>query len=141
MLERFLPPVDQNAVDERIAAYVRKLLAGFQQSSQAKTKLWKSIFKAIDDASKGEDNKWFRTLIADIDSDKVNAAADAESEKVFKKLEQSSALFIRNIQQFSKRMNNRREAVRERVRNAIRHLPNVNFIMLYLFSMNYLLFF
>ncbi|CAF4344706.1 unnamed protein product, partial [Rotaria magnacalcarata] len=38
----------------------------------------KTIFKAIDDASKGDDNKWFRVLVA--------AAADAELTKVFKKI-------------------------------------------------------
>ncbi|CAF4361600.1 unnamed protein product, partial [Rotaria magnacalcarata] len=42
--------------------------------------------KAIDDASKGDDNKWFRVLVADIDSNAVAAAADAELTKVFKKL-------------------------------------------------------
>ncbi|CAF4572698.1 unnamed protein product, partial [Rotaria magnacalcarata] len=35
----------------------------------------------------------------------------------------SSKLLISNIQQISQRMNQRRESIRERVQNAIRHLP------------------
>ncbi|CAF5182088.1 unnamed protein product, partial [Rotaria magnacalcarata] len=34
----------------------------------------KSIDETIDDASKGDDNKWFRVLVADIDSNAVAAA-------------------------------------------------------------------
>ncbi|CAF4906935.1 unnamed protein product, partial [Rotaria magnacalcarata] len=71
--------------------------------------------KAIDDASKGDDNKWFRVLVADIDSNAVAAAADAELTKVFKKLGDSSKLLISNMQQISRRINQRRESIRERV--------------------------
>lgn len=98
---------------------------GFEQASKRNTEQWKSIFKAIDDASKGDDNKWFRTLVADIDSNAFGAAADAETAKVIKKLGDSSKLFISNIQQISRGMTKRQEAIRERVRNAIRHLPKV----------------
>ncbi|CAF5008514.1 unnamed protein product, partial [Rotaria magnacalcarata] len=41
-----------------------------QKISKRNSEQWKTIFKAIDDASKGDDNKWFRVLVA--------AAADAE---------------------------------------------------------------
>ncbi|CAF4307085.1 unnamed protein product, partial [Rotaria magnacalcarata] len=67
------------------------------------------------DASKGDDNKWFRVLVADIDSNAVAAAADAELTKVFKKLGDSSKLLISNMQQISRRINQRRESIRERV--------------------------
>jgi hypothetical protein len=87
----------------------------------------KAIFKAIDDATKGEDNKWFRILVADIDSNAFATAADAESTKVFKKLADSSKLFISNLQQISRGITKRREAIRERVKNAIRHIPKVCF--------------
>ena len=125
LLERFLPKVDQSNIDKRIADYVGKLLAAFEQFSKRNTEQWKAIFKAIDTASQGADNKWFRTLVADIDSDAVAAAADAESAKLFKKLGDSSKLLISNIQQFSRGITKRREAVRERVKNAIRHIPKV----------------
>ncbi len=125
LLDRLLPKIDQSNVDKRIVDYIGKLLAGFEQVSKRNTEQWKGIFKAIDDASKGDENKWFRTLVADIDSDAFAKAADAESTKVFKKLHDSSKLFISNIQQFSRRITKRREAIRERVKNAIRHLPKV----------------
>ena len=108
------------------ASDVGKLVAAFEQVSKRNTEQWKGIFKAIDDASKGEDNKWFRTLVADVDSQAFGAAADAEATKVFSKLRDSSRLLINNIQQFSRGMTKRREAVRERVKNAIRHIPKVN---------------
>ncbi|CAF3221829.1 unnamed protein product [Rotaria sp. Silwood2] len=135
ILDRVLPKVDQADIDKRIANYVGKLLAAFEQISKRNTEQWKAIFKAIDDASKGEENKWFRTLVADIDSAAFAAAADAESAKVFKKLGDSSKLFIGNIQQLSRRITKRREAIRERVKNAIRHIPkafvnNTNFELL-----------
>lgn len=125
LLDRFLPKVDQANIDKRIADYVGKLVAGFEQSSKQNTAQWKAIFKAIDDASKGEENKWFRTLVADIDSAAFATAADAETAKVAKKLGDSSKLLISNIQQISRRITKRQEAIRERVRNAIRHIPKV----------------
>ncbi len=126
LLDRLLPKIDQSNVDKRIADYVGKLLAAFEQFSKRNTEQWKTIFRAIDDASKGEENKWFRTLVADIDSNAFATAADAEQTKVFKKLGDSSKLFISNIQQFSRRITKRREAIRERVKNAIRHIPKVD---------------
>jgi hypothetical protein len=126
LLDRLLPKVDQSNIDKRIADYVGKLVAGFEQVSKRNTEQWKGIFKAIDDASKGDDNKWFRTLVADIDSQAFGTAADAETTKVSGKLRDSSRLLISNIQQFSRRITKRREAVRERVKNAIRHIPKVN---------------
>jgi hypothetical protein len=126
VLDRLLPKIDQSTVDKRIADYVAKLLAGFERGSKQNTEQMKAIFKAIDDASKGEDNKWFRTLVADIDSTAFATAADAESTKVFKKLGESSKLFISNIQQLSRGITKRREGIRERVKNAIRHLPKVD---------------
>jgi len=125
ILDRLLPKIDQSNVDKRIADYVGKLIAGFEQISKRNTEQWKAVFKAIDDASKGEDNKWFRILVADIDSNAFATAADTESAKVFKKLGDSSKLFISNIQQISRRITKRREAIRERVKNAIRHIPKV----------------
>ncbi len=125
VLDRLLPKVEQSNIDKRIADYVGKLVAAFEQSSKQSTAQWKAIFKAIDDASKGEENKWFRTLVADIDSKAFATAADAESTKVFKKLGDSSKLLISNIQQISRRITKRQEAIRERVKNAIRHVPNV----------------
>lgn len=127
LLDRLLPKIDQSNVDKRIADYVGKLVAAFEQVSKRNTEQWKAVFKAIDDASKGEENKWFRTLVADIDSTAFATAADAESAKVFKKLGDSSKLLINNIQQISRRMTKRREAIRERVKNAIRHIPKVCF--------------
>ena len=125
LLERFVPKVDQANIDKRIADYVGKIVAGFEQSSKQNTAQWKAIFKAIDDASKGEENKWFRTLVADIDSTAFATAADAETAKVFKKLGDSSKLLISNIQQLSRRITKQQEGIRERVRNAIRHIPKV----------------
>ncbi|CAF1498906.1 unnamed protein product [Rotaria sp. Silwood1] len=135
VLDRLLPKVDQAEIDQRIVNYVGKLLAAYEQMSKRSTEQWKAIFRAIDDASKGEDNKWFRTLVADIDSAALSAAVDAESAKVLKKLSDSSKLFIGNIQQISRRITKRREAIRERVKNAIRHIPkayinNTNFELL-----------
>ncbi|CAF0741101.1 unnamed protein product [Adineta steineri] len=134
-LDRFLPKVDQADVDKRIANYIGKLLATFEQYSKRKTEQWKAVFKAIDNASKGAENKWFRILVADIDSDAFAKAADAETDKVIKKLGDSSKLFISNLQHLSKRITKRREAIRERVKNAIRHIPkayinNTNFEVL-----------
>ena len=125
LVERLFPTVDQAAIDKRIANYVNKLLGAFQQFSKRNTEQWKAIFKAIDDASKGEQNKWFRTLVADIDSADFAAKADAESTKMFQKLEASSKLFINNIQQFSHRITKQQKNIRERVKNAIRHIPKV----------------
>ncbi|CAF1034217.1 unnamed protein product [Rotaria magnacalcarata] len=122
-LDRILPKVDQADIDKRIANCVGKLVGGFEQVSKRNTEQWKAVFKLIDNASKGEDTKWFRTLVADIDSAAFAAAADAESAKVFKKLSDSSKLLIANLQQFSRRITKRREAIRERVKNAIRHIP------------------
>ncbi|CAF1402787.1 unnamed protein product, partial [Rotaria sordida] len=135
VLDRLLPKVDQAEIDKRIVNYVGKLLAAFEQISKRATEQTKATFKAIDDATKGEDNKWFRTLVADIDSVALAAAADAEITKAFKKLGDSSKLFIGNIQQISRRITKRREAIRERVKNAIRHIPkaflnNTNFELL-----------
>ncbi|CAF1606934.1 unnamed protein product, partial [Rotaria magnacalcarata] len=118
VLDRFLPKIDQKSIDERIVNFVRKLLASFEQVAKQNSEQWKAIFKAIDNASKGDDNKWFRVLVA--------AAADAELTKVFKKLGDSSKLLISNMQQISQRMNQRRESIRERVQNAIRHLPKAS---------------
>jgi hypothetical protein len=126
LLDRFLPKIDQANVDKRIADYTGKLLAGFEQVSKRNTEQWKAIFKAIDDASKGDDNKWFRILVADIDSDAFATAADAESTKVIKKLGDSSKLLINNIQKISRDMTKRQEGIRERVKNAIRHFPKVS---------------
>ncbi len=125
LLDRFLPKIDQPNIDKRIADYVGKLVTGFEQVSKRNTEQWKAIFKAIDDATKGDDYKWFRTLVADIDSNAFGAAADAESAKVIKKLGDSSKLLISNIQQISRGITKRREAIRERVKNAIRHVPKV----------------
>jgi hypothetical protein len=125
LLDRFLPKVDQAAIDKRIADYVKKLLQAFEESSKQTRDQWKAIFKAIDDATKGDENKWFRTLVADIDSNKFATDADTESTKVFKKLGDSSKLLINNIQKLSRRMTQRNEATREYVKNAIRHLPKV----------------
>ncbi|CAF0940658.1 unnamed protein product [Rotaria sordida] len=126
LLDRYFPKVDQSKIDERIANYVRKILAGVEQMSKRNTEKWKSIFKAIDDASKGDDNKWFRTLVADIDSNAMGAAADAELAKLLKKVGDSSKLWISSIQQMSRRMTKRSEAMRERIRNAIRHMPKAS---------------
>ena len=123
ILDRVLPKVDQAEIDKRIVSYVGKLLAAYEQISKRRTEQWKTVFKAIDDATKGPDTQWFRTLVADIDSVKYAAAADAESAKVFKKLGDSSKLLIGNLQQFSRGITKRREAIRERVKNAIRHIP------------------
>ena len=124
VLDRLLPKVDQSDIDKRIADYVQKLVASFEQLSKQNTGRWKAIFKTIDDASKGDENKWFRILVADIDSDKFATAADAETSKSMKKLSASSKLLIGNLQKFSRRITQRQEAVRERVKNAIRNLPN-----------------
>ena len=125
LLDRLLPKVDQPAIEKRITDYVAKLLAVAEQFSQRSGSQSKLIFKSIDDATKGDENKWFRTLVADIDSAAMAAAADAESAKMFKKLGDSSKLFISNIHQLSRYITKRREAFRERVRNAIRHIPKV----------------
>ena len=123
VLDRLLPKVDQAAIEQRITNYVEKLIAGFKQVSEKNREKMKAVLKAIDDASKGDDNKWFRILVADIDSAKFAAALDEEGKKVFRKLEDSSKLFIGNLQKLSRRITQRREAIRERVFNAIRHLP------------------
>ncbi|CAF4366268.1 unnamed protein product, partial [Rotaria magnacalcarata] len=78
VFDRFLPKIDQKSIDERIVNFVRKLLASFEQVAKRNSEQCKTIIKAIDDASKGDDNKWFRVLVADIDSNAVAAAADAE---------------------------------------------------------------
>ncbi|CAF1233028.1 unnamed protein product [Adineta steineri] len=136
LLDRFLPTVDQANVEKRIQDYVTKLLAGFERVSKQRTEQMKAVFKAIDDASKGEENKWFRTLVADIDSNAFSAAADAESAKVFKKLGDSSKLLVSNINKLSRRITKRREAFRERILNAIRHIPKA-----YINTTNFELFF
>lgn len=123
LVERLFPTVDQAAIDKRISNYVNKLVTAFQQFSKRNTEKWKMIFKAIDEASKGEENKWFRTLVADIDSADFAAKADAETTKMFQKLEASSKLLINNIQQLSHRITKRQKNIRERVKNAIRHIP------------------
>jgi len=65
-------------------------------------------------------------ILLTIDPNAFGTAADAESAKVFKKLGESSKLFISNIQQLSRGITKRREGIRERVKNAIRHLPKVD---------------
>ena len=122
VLDRFLPKIDQKNINERIVNFVRKLLASFEQVTKRNSDQWKAIFKAIDDASKNDGNRWFRLLVV-----------DAELTKVFKKLGDSSKLLISNMQQISQRINQRRESIRERVQNAIRHLPKVK----ELFYLNY----
>ncbi|UJR15532.1 hypothetical protein I4U23_002471 [Adineta vaga] len=136
LLDRFLPKVDQSAIDKRITDYVSKLVAGYERIARQNSEQWKSIFKAIDDGSKGEENKWFRTLIADIDSAAFATAADAEVTKSINKIRDSSKLIGSNIQKLSLRITKRQEAIRERVRNAIRHIPkayinNTNFELLF----------
>lgn len=125
LLDRFLPKVDQANIEKRISDYVNKLIAAFEQFSRRNTEQWKAIFRAIDDASKGEENKWFRLLVADINSDAFSTAADAELTKVLNKLRDSSKLFISNLHHLSRRITKRQEAIRERVKNAIRHIPKV----------------
>ena len=125
LLDRFLPKVEQASIDKRVADYVGKLVAGLEQVLKRNTDQWKAVFKAIDDASKGDDAKWFRTLVADIDSNAFATAADAETSKTVKKLGDSSRLLIGNIQQLSRGITKRQESIRERVRNAIRHIPKV----------------
>ncbi|CAF4270554.1 unnamed protein product [Rotaria magnacalcarata] len=87
-----------------------------QSLLSASEKVFDRFLPKID--QKSDDNKWFRVLVA--------AAADVELTKVFKKLGDSSKLLISNIQQISQRMNQRRESIRERVQNAIRHLPKAS---------------
>ena len=65
-------------------------------------------------------------LVADINSNEFAAQTDAEVAKVIKKLGDSSKLLISNIQQISRGMTKRQENIRERVKNAIRHIPNVS---------------
>ncbi|CAF0806671.1 unnamed protein product [Adineta ricciae] len=125
LLERFVPKVDQSAIDKRISEYVTKIVAGMERMARQNADQWKAVFKAIDDASKGEENKWFRTLVADIDSAAFAAAADGEVIKSMNKLRDSSKLLASNIQKLSLRITKRQESVRERVRNFIRHLPKV----------------
>lgn len=126
LLDRFLPKVDQVNIDKRIADYVGKLVNGFEQVLKRNAEQWKGVFRAIDEASKGEDTKWFRTLVADIDSNSFATATDAEVTKVIKKLGDSSKLLISNIQKISRGITKRQESIRERVKNAIRHIPNVS---------------
>ncbi|UJR31139.1 hypothetical protein I4U23_018646 [Adineta vaga] len=123
LLDRLVPKIDQASVEKRITDYVNKLIAVFEQFSKRNTEQWKAIFRAIDDASKGEENKWFRTLVADIDSNAFATAADAELTKVLNKLRDSSKLFTSNLHHLSKRITKRQEAIRERVTNAIQHIP------------------
>lgn len=126
LLERFLPKADQVNIDRRIADYVGKLVNGFEQVLKRNADQWKAVFRAIDDASKGEDTKWFRILVADIDSNNFASTTDAEVTKVIKKLGDSSKLLISNIQKISRGITKRQENIRERVKNAIRHIPNVS---------------
>lgn len=126
LLDRFLPAADQSAIDKRIADFVGNLLERFKKSTTQRRDAMKALFKAIDDASKGPENQWFRTLVADIDSAAFAAASDTETNKMFKRLDDSSKLLINNIQQISRRISKRRENIRERVRNAIRHVPRVS---------------
>ena len=126
VLDRLLPKVDQGNVEKRITDYASKLIAAFEQISRRNTEQWKATFRAIDEATKGEENKWFRTLVADIDSNAFATAADAELNKVLSKLRDSSKLIISNLHQLSRRITKRRESIRERVKNAIRHIPKVH---------------
>ena len=125
LLDRLLPRVDQSEIDKRIANYVAKLLSALERISKGNNEKWKAIFKAIDHASQGEENKWFRTLVADIDSDAFAAATDTELAKVFKKLGDSSKLFIGNLRQLSRRITRQREVIRQRVKDIIRRIPKV----------------
>jgi len=124
LLDRFLPAVDQSVIEKRVNDYGNKLVSAFEQTLKRNAEQMKSIFKAIDDATKTDDTKWFRTLVADIDSAKFGATLDAQIAQTISKLGSSSKLFISNIQQLSKRITKRRESIRSRVQNAIRHLPN-----------------
>ena len=126
LLDRFLPKVDQSAIDKRVTDYVAKLVAAFERMAKRNAEQWKGILKAIDDASKGEENKWFRTLIADVDSAALAQVTDAEVTKMVNKLRDSSRLLGSNLQKFSLSITKRQEAIRERVRNAIRHIPKVS---------------
>jgi GTP-binding protein EngB required for normal cell division len=126
LLDRFLPKIDQTNIDKRVADYIGKLLNGFEQALKRNTDQWKAVFKAIDDASKGEDTKWFRTLVAAIDSNAFASAADAETTKTIKKLGDSSKLLISNIQKISRGITKRQENIRTRVKNAIQHIPKVS---------------
>lgn len=125
MLDRFLPKVDQSAIDKRVTDYVAKLVAGVERVARRNAEQWKAILKAIDDGSKGEENKWFRTLVADVNSAAMAEVTDAEVNKMVNKLRDSSRLLASNVQKLSQRITKRQEAIRERVRNAIRHLPKV----------------
>jgi hypothetical protein len=128
LLDRFLPKVDQAAIDKRVADYVGKLLTGVEQALKRNTEQWKAVFKAIDDASKGEDTKWFRTLVANVDSSAFATAADAETAKTIKKLGDSSKLLISNLQKISRGITKRQENIRARVKNAIQHIPKVSLL-------------
>ncbi|CAF2073113.1 unnamed protein product [Rotaria magnacalcarata] len=108
----YLENIQVEFIHERIVNFVRKLLVSFEKVAKRNSEQRKAIFKAIDDASKGDDNEWFRVLVADIDSNAVAAATDDELTKVFKKLGNSSNLLISNMQQISQRINQRRECIR-----------------------------
>ncbi|CAF1966780.1 unnamed protein product [Rotaria magnacalcarata] len=128
VFDRLLPKIDQKSIHERIVNFVRKLLASFEQVAKRNSEQWKAIFKAIDDASKGDDNKWFRVLVADIDSNAVAAETDDKLTKVFKKLGNSSKLLISNMQKISQRINQRRECIRHLQKAS---MNNTNFEILY----------
>lgn len=123
--DQYLPEYHQADIDKRIADYVGKSVALMEQTVKQMNEQWKAIFKAIDEASNGEENSWFRTLVADIDSDAYAAAADAETDRIVRRLGESSKLFISNIQQMSRRSNRDLEEGRERWHNTIRHMPKV----------------
>lgn len=125
IFDYILPKLDQKSIDDRIRNFIQNLIAAFKQRTQENAAQWKVIYKTIDDASQGEDNRWFRTLIADIDSNAVSTAANTSLTETLKKLDDASKLVISNIQKLSKRINTRRENIRERVKNFIRHLPKV----------------
>jgi hypothetical protein len=58
---------------------------------------------------------------------------------MIKKLGDSSKLLINNIQQISRGITKRRESIRDRVKNAIRHIPKVSEAFLFLFDLFFFL--
>ncbi|CAF0906246.1 unnamed protein product [Didymodactylos carnosus] len=125
VLNRTMPMVDEVKVDQRIEQIVQNLLQGFQDVIQRSNDQWKTIFKQIDEATKDEDMKWFRQLIIDIDSTNISTAMDFESNEMFKRLNDSSKLFTSNILKLFRRMRDRREQLRNLLRNAARYVPKL----------------
>ncbi|CAF0993491.1 unnamed protein product, partial [Didymodactylos carnosus] len=125
ILNRTMPVEDQAQIDKRVEQTIQNLLQGFQGIVQRTNDRWKAIFKQIDESTKGDDMKWFRQLIADIDSAAMNSAMDTESTKMFKRLSDSSKLLTSNVVKLSRGISQRREQFRNRLRNAIRHIPKL----------------